>query len=157
MVLGLCFVSQAFAQVLAPPSSSHFNTPPPTYSPVEPLPQGYLARIQLNSPEEVGQALLRAELLFRDGKALHPGEPLAFVLHGPEVAIFFRENYEQYKPIVDLAARLSALEVVDVRVCQTRMGVLGRDPSVLLPFVGTVPFGPTEIERLVKDKQFVYF
>jgi|GEM_PF-1174504 len=139
------------------PMASYFNALPPAQLPRIELPSGYLARIELNSSKELGHALQRAEILFREGTALRVSEPLAFVLHGPEVAIFFRENYEEYKSIVDLAARLSALDVIDVRVCRTRMGVLGRSPTVLLPFVGTVPFGPAEVERLVDDKKFVYF
>jgi|GEM_PF-251366 len=118
---------------------------------------GYLARIALNSPEDVLAALERAEELFGDKHANQQASPLAFVLHGPEVAIFFKDNYQEHKAIADLAARLSALEVIDLKVCRTRMGVLGREPSELLPFVETVPFGPAEIERLLNKEKFVYF
>ena len=158
-------VSLSCAPLLAQPDSDkggasvggYFNAVPPPLSPLGSLPSGYLARIEQNSPEEIVQALLRAESLFRDGAALQIAEPLVFVLHGPEVAIFFRENYGKYKSVVDLAARLSALEVIDVRVCRTRMGVLGREDGALVPFVTTVPFGPAEVERLIDNEKFVYF
>ena len=120
-------------------------------------PNGYLARIQLNSPEELKEALLRAEQLYLNGQVTDETEPPAFILHGPEVAVFFKENYETHKAIVDLAARLSAFKVVDVRVCRTRMGILGREDDVLYPFVGTVPFGPAEIKRLLDEQNYVYF
>lgn len=118
---------------------------------------GYLARIQLNSPEEVEGALRRAEKLFLNGEIKSTPAPVVFVFHGPEVRIFFKQNYARYKPIVDLAARLAAFEVIEIKVCETRMGVLGRPKTALFPFVGTVPFGPAEVERLVDGEQYVYF
>lgn len=120
-------------------------------------PQGFLALINQNSPEEVEQALLRAEQLFLQNNASANIPPLAVVLHGPDVAIFLRENYAKYKNIVDLAAKLSALNVVDLSVCETRMGVLGRQKTELLPFVNTVPFGPAEERRLLNEKGYRHF
>ncbi len=125
--------------------------------PLESLPNGFLARIELDSPDEIKRALLRAEELFQKVSQQPSEAPLSMVLHGPEVAIFLKENYSEYKSIVDLAARLSAFEVIDIKVCRTRMGVLGRPPTELVPFVGTVPFGPAEIDRLINDEKFVYF
>lgn len=118
---------------------------------------GYLARIEQNDPEEVKRALLKAEQYYLDNN-MSPALPIfAFVLHGPEVEIFFRDNYRRYKPIVDLAARLSALKVVDIKVCRTRLSFLETDVAELLPFVSSVPFGPAEIERLSGEEGFVYF
>jgi intracellular sulfur oxidation DsrE/DsrF family protein len=118
---------------------------------------GYLARIEQNDPEEVKRALLKAEQYYLDNN-MSPALPIiAFVLHGPEVEIFFRDNYRRYKPIVDLAARLSALKVVDIKVCRTRLRFLESDAAELFPFVGSVPFGPAEIERLSGEEDFVYF
>ncbi len=118
---------------------------------------GYLARVLLNSPDDLESALLRAEELYRRGDVSAADEPLAFVLHGPEVQIFFKVNYQQYKPIVDLAAKLSAFKVVDVKVCQTRLGLFGETSDALPPFIETVPFGPAEVQRLLVDEQYVYF
>lgn len=121
------------------------------------IPQGYVARIALDSPEDLKQALLRAERLYLEGKVEEVGKPLAFIIHGPEVEIFFKENYQQYKEIVDIAARLTAFKVVEVQVCETRMGVQGKEKSSLVPFVGTVPFGPAAIDELINKKDYVYF
>ena len=117
----------------------------------------HIARIVVNSPEELENALLRAEALYERGDVTTDDNPFAFVLHGPEVSIFLKDNYAQYKPIVDLAARLSAFNVVDVTVCETRMGVLGAEKASLAPFVKTVPFGPLEVDRLVDSEGYVYF
>jgi intracellular sulfur oxidation DsrE/DsrF family protein len=73
------------------------------------------------------------------------------------VGIFFKQNYTDFKPIVDLAARLSALEVIDIKVCQVSYEREGLDKSTLFPFVTTVPFGPEEISRLLEDQQYEFF
>jgi uncharacterized protein len=118
---------------------------------------GYLARIEQNSPEELERALKRAEMLFLEGALKGQVDPAIFVIHGPEVAVFFKDNYPKYRSLVDLAARLTAFKVIDIRVCETRMGVLGRERNALMPFVGTVPFGPAEEQRLVDEEGYVYF
>lgn len=41
----------------------------------------------------------------------HP--PVAFVVYGPAVAMLFKKNYRQYSEVVDLAAKLTALNVID--------------------------------------------
>jgi len=119
---------------------------------------GYLVRIDQNKPEEVEAALLRAEALYLESSPLLSSpRPIALVLHGPEVEIFFRENYQRYKKIVDLAARLSAFEVVDIKICRTRLRFLEQNKSALVPFVGTVAFGPDEIARLTEEEGYVRF
>lgn len=117
----------------------------------------YLARVLLHSPSEVQAALLRAKTLLDQGLVDVDDSPIAFVLHGPEVSIFLRENYEQYRDIVDLAAQLSAFNVVDVKVCRTRLGFLGETEQQLVPFVSTVPLGAAEVKRMLNDEGYVYF
>ncbi len=123
----------------------------------EQSPPGYLARIELNMPEEIEAALSRVEQFYFSGQAVEPGPPVVFVLHGPEIAVFQKQIYRQYKSIVDLAARLSAFDVVDVRVCETRLESVDGSPSDLYPFVGTVSFGPDEITRLIEEEGRSYF
>lgn len=136
---------------------SSFATFAQAVAPEPANPNGYLARILNDSPEEVADALKRAEALYLDGRLPGGANPISIVLHGPEVEIFFKDNYEEYKNIVDLAARLSAFGVVDVRVCETQTGILGRSRSSVHSFIGTVPFGPTEIKRLLNQQNYVYF
>jgi len=119
---------------------------------------GYLVRIEQNKPEEVEAALLRAEILYMErAPLLASTPPIALVLHGPEVEIFFRENYKRYKKIVDLAARLTAFQVVDIKICRTRLRFLEQNETNLFPFVGTVAFGPEEIARLTEEEAYVRF
>lgn len=123
---------------------------------------GYVARINLKKADQVYEALQRAEAYFQTeqqstAQVSPVVPPIAFVIYGPDVGIFFRENYSDFKPIVDLAARLSALEVIDIKVCQVSYEKEGLDKSTLLPFVTTVPFGPAEVTRLLEDQQYDFF
>ena len=102
-------------------------------------------------------ALERAEAYYQqEGLNLsHP--PVAFVIFGPPVSIFFKENYQKNQKVVDLAAKLMALKVIDVKVCQFSYIKAGLDGENLLPFVSTVPFGPDELTRLIEDEDYSYF
>ncbi len=117
-----------------------------------------LAEIRLHSVDELTELLHRAEQWFdSEDYSLWPASPVTFLLHGNEGKVFLRENYRQHKTLVDLAARLSALNVVDIKVCETWMGEERLDPTTLLPFVSTVPSGVTEVERLLRDEAYIYF
>jgi intracellular sulfur oxidation DsrE/DsrF family protein len=123
---------------------------------------GYVARINLDKADQVYEALQRAEAYFQKKQQSNPTSspavpPIAFVIYGPDVGMFFKENYSDFKPIVDLAARLSALEVIDIKVCQVSYEREGLDKSTLFPFVTTVPFGPAEISRLLDDQEYEFF
>jgi len=122
-----------------------------------PNPGGYVARIQKDSPDELAKALARAEKIYMDGQLPQGANPISIILHGPEVEIFFKDKYGEYKKIVDLAARLSAFGVLDVMVCETKTGILGRGRSSIHPFIGIVPLGPAEVKRLLVQQDYVYF
>ena len=118
----------------------------------------YLVAIELHTEEELLQALQRSEQLFNEGiLSRHSPSPVRFVLHGPEVKILLVQNYSRYKDTVDLAARLSAFGVVDLKVCETWMGGNRVNPEELPPFIGTVPYGPAEIRRLMEEQDYIYF
>jgi intracellular sulfur oxidation DsrE/DsrF family protein len=122
------------------------------------IPDDYIASIELHTTAELHAVLERADQLLADGVALQ-SEPasVTFVLHGPEVRSLLRQNYLQNKATVDLAARLSALGVVDIKACETWMGGNGVNPDNLQPFVGTVNYGPSEIRRLVEEEGYIFF
>ncbi len=124
----------------------------------EKIPSRYIARIELHTADELLGSLRRAEMLQRDG-AFKVGEdaPIAFVLHGPEAESLFSSRYAENQSLVNLAARLTAFKVVDIKVCETWLGSKAFDASDLPPFIGTVPYGPAEEKRLLKQEQYVYF
>jgi uncharacterized protein len=122
------------------------------------VPAGYLGRIELGDPAAVEGALARAErFYFKESANKETYSPVVLVIHGSEVGIFFKENYEMYKSIVDLAARLSAFNVIDIRVCETSARGLGLDLKTLFPFVDTVVYGPAEVVRLIDVEKYQYF
>ena len=118
----------------------------------------YLADIEFQTAEEFSGMLQRAEQLLVEGMASQDGAArITFLVHGPGVSILLRQNYLENKETVDLAARLTALGVVDIKACQTWMGGRGIDSAQLQPFVETVPYAPRELDRLVKDQNYIYF
>ncbi len=122
------------------------------------VPERYLAEIVLHTEDEFRSVLERAEQLLLEGEVDQQGQPqVAFVLHGPEVNLLLKQNYLQHRETVDLAARLSALGVVDIKACQRWMGGNGIDAQDLQPFVGTVPFAIAEARRLVEEEGYIKF
>ena len=100
---------------------------------------------------------MRVEDVFAADEGSTLAQPVAIVVHGPEVSIFEKDNYEDYKDIVDLAARLSALGLLNINVCDTRLRREGGSITTIYPFVGTIPFGPSEVNRLLTEENYVYF
>ena len=118
----------------------------------------HIAEIELHTADEFYRLLLRAEQLLSSGAlAFNDPAPVTFVLHGPEVRILLRQNYLENKVVVDLAASLSALGVVDIKACETWIGGDGIAVEDLQPFVGTVAYGLAEINRLVEEENYLSF
>lgn len=118
----------------------------------------YLAQIEVHDADELKRLLLRAESLLDSGDfKAGTDTPVAFILHGPEARSLLNANYSKNKILVDLAARLSAFRVVEIKVCKTWMGGEGLDEEQLPPFIATVPFGPAETQRLMQEENYVYF
>ena len=122
---------------------------------------GYVARIDLNKPGQIAEALRRAEAHFQSKDYFDslnkPVGPIAFVIFGSEVAMFFKQNYGMYKTTVDLAARLSSLGVIDIRVCQVSSKAIGLNRDDLLPFVSPVDVGHAELTRLLEEEDYSFF
>ncbi len=119
---------------------------------------GYLAALELHTADELLAVLSRAEELLLDSTVAE-GKPanVTLLMHGPEVHVLLRQNYARNRAVVDLAARLSALGVVDIRACQTWMGGNGIDEADLQPFVGTVPNAVVEARRLAREESYIDF
>ena len=118
----------------------------------------YVAAIELHTTAELHAVLERADQLLGQGLAPQSAPAsVTFILHGPEVISLLRQNYLQNKPTVDLAARLSALGVVEIKACKTWMGGNSVVVEDLQPFVGIVDYGPGEIRRLIDEEGYLYF
>jgi len=100
--------------------------------------------VTLHHPEEINALLHKLAQMPRD-----PNTPaVALVLHGDEIQFFTRKHYDQYKDLVDLAGRLEASNAIEVKVCRTRMSMMGIQEQDLPAYVETVPYGPDEVLRL---------
>lgn len=111
----------------------------------------YVAKVKLHTAEELQELFDRAEGYLALNQGYNGSSPIEVVLHGPEVRVFQRKNYQQYKMLVDQAARLDAYNIIDVRVCEVWMSVDDVTHSELPPFVDTVPNGPEYQEQLIED------
>jgi uncharacterized protein len=114
------------------------------------------ANVALHTLAELKKLLEQAEKIANGETQYSTDEPIAVVLHGEEIKAFVRSNYRENKALVDLAARLDAFNVIDVKVCKRWMGANGIMANQLPPFVEPVPFGAGERDRLEKAG-YAYF
>lgn len=114
------------------------------------------ANVALHTLGELQQLLEQAEVIANGDTQYNTEEPIAVVLHGEEIKAFLRSNYRTNKSLVDLAARLDAFNVIEVKVCKRWMGANGIMVNDLPPFVEAVPFGAGERERL-ESEGYAYF
>lgn len=119
--------------------------PPPA---IEPTPQ-FVADINVHTVEELELLFTRVEQLLDRPRGADEPPLISVVLHGPEVEFFALDNYQQYKAVVDHAAKLSALGAVDISICRTQMRVRGIEPDQVPAFLIQIPYGPGEVERLL--------
>lgn len=112
-------------------------------------PSPHIALLHAHTPEELSGILDQAET-WSNARNEYPDQPIAIVLHGKEANVFIKRNYEMYRNLVDKAARLDAFNVVDIKICETWMGMNQVRRDQLPAFVDTVPFGPGEEKRLLK-------
>lgn len=119
-------------------------------------PQKLQALVKLHTADELRALLARAEQIASGKDEYNTDEPIALVLHGAEIEIFKRSNYRSNKELVDLAARLDAFNVVDLKVCRRWMGEHDLGLGDLPPFLDPVPFGGDEVKRLQGDG-YAYF
>jgi len=128
----------------------------PTVEPVVELDDKYVANLERHTPDELYSAFLKADGLLESADTYPEFEPVVFVLHGDEANIFVRNNYRKYKNMVDLAARLDAFGVIDIKICEYWMSANDVERRDFPAFVETIPYGPTEEIRLVEEG-YIYF
>lgn len=134
---------------------AHAETPPPPAA----APGGraqYLFRVSLHTREELEGLLTRAEQLAKTTRPVNGQTGIALVLHGPEVEIFARRNYDHHRMLVDRAARLDAEGIIEIKMCRTEMRSRGIREDDVPGFIELVPYGPDEEERLQR-RGYLYF
>ena len=111
----------------------------------------YLFDVSDHSPEELEALLFRAEEIRETHAEGYEQLEIVLVLHGPDIDIFRQANYTRHKSIVDLAAKLDAFDIIDMKICQQSMSAMGVERSEVPAFIETVPYAPNEIKRLSKE------
>lgn len=119
-----------------------------------PQPPGYLAPVRIHTVEELSSLLQQAEELPAQSEG--PVKPIMFVLHGEEARSFIRGNYQANQSLIDQSAKLTALGVVQIEICERWMAANAVQNTQLQPFVKTVRFAPKRITAL-KDEGYIYF
>ena len=83
-------------------------------------PPGYVFDITVQNVEQLDAILNRADRLRGQFSPDQHGR-IALVLHGQELQLFRKRNYEQYMGIVERARSLDQQNLVDIKACQTVM------------------------------------
>lgn len=110
--------------------------------------------VVLHEREKIINMLRRAEELTAVPNPANRPQKITLILHGPEIEFFQISHYEKNRDIVDLAAKLDAFNIIDVKICNTKMSIMGIEKKDIPAFVEIVPYGPAEIERL-QSKGFI--
>lgn len=114
----------------------------------------YMFDVSDHSQEELIALLKRADEVASVSSPETDRLDIALILHGPDIAWFARNNYQDNKELVDLAARLDALKVIDLKVCQKAMQQFGYVDDDIPAFIDRVPYAPDEMRRLENSGYF---
>jgi len=112
----------------------------------------YVFDISVHTRAGLEAVLARVERLQASGTLAGGAPAMALVLHGPEIAFFTRENYPRYKALVDRVRALDDSGVIETKMCRTMMRAKSIRPADVPDFIELVPYGPAEIDRLVREE-----
>lgn len=113
--------------------------------------KSYLFDINKHSIDEFQALLTRAEEASKNKAEDYPDLEIVMVIHGPDIKWFTLENYDDNKQLIDLAARLDAYDVIDMKVCEKTMSYNGVDRKDIPSFIESVPYGPAEVKNRLRD------
>jgi len=111
----------------------------------------YLFDVTEHSVEDLLSLLNRIDEIAESGQAGYEELDIVMILHGPDINMFTYQNYDENKPLVDLAAKLDAFNIIDMKVCETSLPVVGVLRQDIPPFIESVPYAPTEKKRLTNE------
>lgn len=140
----------AFADGLRLPATEP-GAPPPLLDPSDIERPHTVYDISLHEARDLQLLLGRLEMLASQPRAQTDKPEIALVLHGPELNFFAIRNYAEHQALVDLAAKLDAFQIIEIKACLTKMRELHLEPSDLPGFIELVPLGPEEVRRLEGD------
>ena len=114
----------------------------------------YLFDVTNHSVADLEALLQRAEEITATGDTALDELKIVLVLHGPDIHIFTQQNYDRNRRLVDLAARLDDINIIDMKICETTMSSMGISRSDIPDFIESVPFAPTAM-RSYRDEGYI--
>jgi len=108
----------------------------------------YLFDVSDHSLEELQSLLKRAQEISQFDKSNYDELEIVMILHGPDIDWFTEKNREQNQELIDLAAKLDAFDIIDMKVCEMAMDSRGVTREELPSFIEPVPYAPDEMKRL---------
>jgi len=156
IVYGILSAVQRETPVSTTPAAGPAGQAPEAVIRVEAVPGKTVLDISVHTLDELRVVLDRAERLASRLLDETAAARIVLVLHGPEVEFFSRRNYAKYRDVVDQAARLDAMDIVDVKICRTMMNIKGVARDDIPAFIEQVPDGRVEVQRLL-DSGYAYF
>jgi uncharacterized protein len=113
--------------------------------------KSYLFDVTDHSIEEFQALLLRAEEVSQARSDEFRDLEIVMIIHGPDIDWFTHKNYEHNRQLIELAARLDAYDIIDMKVCEKTMTERDVGKEDLPHFIESVPYAPTEINQRLQD------
>ena len=113
--------------------------------------KSYLFDVTEHSLSELEALLARAEEVTQSNSSEHDDLEIVMIIHGPDIEWFTQQNYAHNQKLIDLAARLDAYDIIDMKVCEKTMSHHGVEREDIPEFIDTVPYAPIEIENRLSD------
>ncbi|HKK15282.1 MAG TPA: DsrE family protein [Gammaproteobacteria bacterium] len=108
----------------------------------------YLFDISDHTIEEMESLLSRAREISELNMDDYSDLEIVMIIHGPDIDWFTRKNLERNHRLIDLAAKLDAFDIIDMKVCKKTMDNRGVKREEIPAFIESVPYAPDEIKRL---------
>ena len=113
--------------------------------------KSYLFNVTEHTLEELEALLERAEEVTMVQSPEYQDLEIVMVIHGPDIEWFTQQNYTDNQKLIDLAARLDAYDVIDMKVCEKTMEHHGVERKDIPKFIDSVPYAPIEIENRLRE------
>lgn len=113
--------------------------------------KSYLFDVSDHSIDELEALLTRAEEVSQAQSPDYEDLKIVMVIHGPDIEWFTQQNFEHNRQLIDLAARLDAYDIIDMKVCEKTMTARGVDREDIPSFIESVPYAPTEIKDRLRE------
>ena len=113
--------------------------------------KSYLFDVSNHSIEEMEALLARAREISQFDSNEYKDLDIVMILHGPDIDWFTQQNQEKNMKLIELAAELDQLEIIDMKVCETAMDKRGIKREDIPAFIESVPYAPDEMKKLLQD------